>query len=83
MKKVLLLILCTLTLTACDGNSDEERAAIKARLPAGCSIQYLGNFSGVRTVLVLCDGKKTATTSTYRSSGKTHYDEAAVAIFEE
>lgn len=72
--------LAALLLAACQPTAQQE-ARIKATLPAGCEVRYLGSYGDVEhVVVVLCDGRHTATTNYAEPVGKSEQRNTTVTI---
>lgn len=84
------LIGVALVLSACGDDpqvvTDRANREFRDALPDGCTIKYLGKLdrgntmNAIPMVAVICEGRKTTTTSYLYTSGKHTYPAATIAI---
>ncbi len=76
MNKLLLAAFAALALASCNSPESiaESRTNVEARLPEGCTVTYAGELQtrtrDLPVVVVICDGRRTTTTTATYRSGK-------------
>lgn len=82
MQKFLVLSFVSL-LTAC-APTDEQKANVVKRLPAGCIVINLGSYgSADQLVAVVCDGRQTTASVWAEQHGKIRKQFSSIVIGEE
>lgn len=78
--KIAAIVVASLLLAGC-AQTEEEKAVVRTKLPAGCQLMELGEYGSIRNlIIVTCRNRDTTTINSREQHGKAHQYFATAVI---